>query len=81
MYVIISSLLLLGFFIVIAISEKKSARREREFFKKASVQTADLRERATLRYRERFGKEPTMEVPALASNGENHWNKSRLHRK
>lgn len=65
MTLIVSSILLLAFFVYIAITEKKCGDRSKDFFKRADETTAKLYADVSARYRMKYGKDPTLKLPAI----------------
>ena len=63
MTLVLSSLMLLIIFIGIAVVEHRGAKRNRDFFKKSDALIADLSSRVDDKYRQKYGKDPTREVP------------------
>jgi len=63
MTLLLSSLMLLVIFVGIAIVEHRGAKRNKDFFKRSDAIVADLASRVDNKYRQKYGKDPTREMP------------------
>lgn len=83
--IIVSSLVMLGLVVAIVRAEIISGKKARDFIAHNKEQIADLAQRTQQRYRARYGKDPTMEMPIHDADtppqGEGLWRNRRLPRK
>lgn len=63
--VVISILSMLVFFMAVFAIEWKSSKRSKAFASRTNQQISNLAQKVQERYRRRYGKNPTMELPIL----------------